>query len=98
MALALVSVLGAGVYVIVSKGFSASGAVLFAVTALLMLYLCWKPDQKAAPSAGVIAVGAIVYALPPGVVVASSSFGAGLMIIGVVIAASRLFYRAFHPI
>lgn len=88
--LSLALVLGAGFYVIVSRGFSFLGAALFAISALLLLYLCWSPNRKAAAAAGVIAVGAIVYALPLGVVVSSSSFGAGLMVVGLVITAIRL--------
>lgn len=89
--LALVLVLGAGLYVSTSRGFSSAGTALFAITALLLLYLCWKPDQKASSSVGVIAVGAIVYAIPPELVISSPSFGAGLMIIGGAVTALRIF-------
>ena len=89
-ALSLALVLGAGAYVALSRHFSALGLVLFFVSASVLLFLCWKPNKKAAAATGIIAVGAVVYALPLGVVVSSATFGAGLMAIGVVIAALHL--------
>lgn len=89
-ALSLALVLGAGVYVALSRHFSALGLVLFFVSASVLIFLCWKPNKKAAAATGIIAVGAVIYALPLGVVVSSPTFGAGLMAIGVVIAALHL--------
>lgn len=89
-ALSLALVLGAGAYVALSRHFSALGLVLFFVSASVLLLLCWKPNKKAAAATGIIAVGAVIYALPLGVVVSSPTFGAGLMAIGVVIAALHL--------
>lgn len=89
-ALSLAFVLGAGVYVALSRHFSALGLVLFFVSAAVLLFLCWKPNRKAESAAGIIAVGAVVYALPFGVVVSSPTFGGGLMAIGTLIAVLHL--------
>ncbi|TNL94143.1 hypothetical protein [Corynebacterium tapiri] len=89
-AVSLALVLGAGVYVALSRHFSALGLLLFFVSASVLLFLCWKPNRKASSAAGIISVGAVVYALPLGVVVSSPTFGGGLMAIGVLIAALHL--------
>ena len=89
-ALSLALVLGAGVYVALSRHFSTLGLVLLFVSAAVLLFLCWKPNRKASAAAGIIAVGAVIYALPFGVVVSSPTFGGGLMAIGILIASLHL--------
>lgn len=89
-ALSLALVLGVGVYVALSRHFSALGLVLFFVSASVLLFLCWKPNRKASAAAGIISVGAVIYALPLGVVVSSPTFGGGLMVIGILIAVLHL--------
>lgn len=89
-ALSLALVLGAGVYVALSRHFSALGLVLFFVSVSVLLFLCWKPNRKASAAAGIISVGAVIYALPLGVVVSSPTFGGGLMAIGILIVALHL--------
>ncbi|CAM3889745.1 hypothetical protein [Corynebacterium belfantii] len=86
----LILVLGAGVYVALSRHFSALGLVLFFVSASVLFFLCWKPKRKASAATGIISVGAVVYALPLGVIVSSPTFGGGLMAIGIIIVALRL--------
>lgn len=88
--LSLAIVVAAGVYLAVTRGLSAFGIVLFFVSALLLLLLCWKPSKKASAATGIIAVGAVVYALPLGVVASSPTFGGGLMAIGAVMAALKV--------
>lgn len=89
-ALSLFFVLGSGVYTALSRPFSPIGLTLLFASSATLLVLCRKPIKKASAATGIIGVGAVVYALPPGMIASSPTFGAGLMAIGLVIAISNL--------
>ena len=84
--LSLSLVLLSGIYTAASERFSILGIIIFAVSAIILFLLCRKPAKKASAAEGIIAVGSVVYALPSGIIVASPTFGGGLMAVGVGIA------------
>ena len=78
--LSLAVILCAGIFTVVTRGMSPYEIVLFIVSALLLSYLYWKPNVISLAPVGILAVGAVVLSLPEGVVIASVTFGCGLML------------------
>ena len=87
-ALSLVFVMGSGIYIALSRPFSPFGLILFFAAAAILLFFCWNPIKNVSAAAAII--GAVMHALPPGVVISSITFGGGLMAIGIVIAVLKL--------
>lgn len=89
-ALSLVFVMGSGIYIALSRPFSPFGLILFFAAAAILLFFCWNPIKNVSAAAAIIGVGAVIHALPPGVVISSITFGGGLMATGIVIAVLKL--------
>lgn len=66
------------------------GIAIFALSVLLLANLVWKPRRRPLAPAGVVVVGAAVFALPEGIVIGSAVFGPGMMLVGSILLMARL--------